>query len=242
VLIPAFLPGGSALLCLGTTIFSGLPHTSGLVSSSPSCSRWHPATYTSHTNLSSTLMTSTSCDGRRNLIQTGTSRRKHTWVVSSVTSSPPQGRVFRRRWHLVPLQEDLHSMVSDKQPRRYEPPAEPTCRPASGQHIVDLVSQLKRVGRLCAGYRVTCLRQDLARRAYTTGRGSLQSRKCRSPAYGSPSRRGDLVHHRRRARRDIDLFPPLSHHSYLPNSRFRFWNSAHDPHQEMPSFFAIYVL
>jgi len=225
---------------LGTTIFSGPPHTSGLVSSSRSWSRWHPATCTSHTSLSSTLMTLTSCDGRRSLTPTGTSRRTHTWVVSSVISNRQQGRVFLLRLHLLPLQGDPHSTVSDKGPRHYERPAEQTCRPASGRRIVDLVSRLKKVGRLCAGYRVTYLHQGPARRVYTTGRGSLQNRNCLSPAYGNPSRKGDHVQHRQRTRTDIDLFPHLVHVINIilipaPVS----WNPVHDYHQVMPSLFAI---
>jgi len=141
------------------------------------------------------------------LTPTGTFRETLTWVATSATSSLPRGRVFRRRSGLLPLREGLRSKVSDQESRRYGLPAEPTCRLASGRRTVGLISRSKRVGRLCDGYRVICLRPDPARRAYTTGWGPPQNRKCRSPAYESPSRRGDLAPPR--VRTATDFFPSL---------------------------------
>jgi len=156
---------------MGTTISSGPLHTSGSLSCSRSCSRWHPATYTSHTSSYSTPTTLISCGGRRSLTQTGTSQRTHTRVVTSVTSSLPQDRVCRQRWDLLLRQGDPRSTMTGQGPRRYDPPAEPTCRPASGRRIADLISRSKRGGRRCADYRVICLHPDPSRRAYFTGRG-----------------------------------------------------------------------
>ena len=172
---------------MGTTISSGPLHTSGSLSCSLSCSRWHPATYTSHTSSSSTPTTLISCGGRRRLTQTGTLRKTHTRVVTSVTSSLPQDRACRRRWDLLLRQGDLRSKMGDQGPRRYDPPAEPICQPASGRRTADLILRSKKGDRPCAGYRVIYLRPDRSRRGYFMDRGPQQNRKYRSPVYGRPS-------------------------------------------------------
>lgn len=162
--ITASLPGGSTLLCTGTTLSFGPLRTSGSVSSLRSWSRLRPATCISHTSLSSSPTTLTSCGGRRRLTPTGTFRGTHTWVVNSVTSNLQRDRGFRRRWDLLPRRGDLRSTASDRAPHRYGLLVEPTCRQDSGPRIVDLVSRSKRVGRPCDGYRATCLHLDRARR------------------------------------------------------------------------------
>ena len=138
--------------------------------------------------------------------------------------------MFHRRWTLLLLQGGPRLRVSDKGPRHYELPAEPTCRPASGRHIADSVSQLRRVGRLCAVYRVICPRLDRASRVYTCW-GPLQSRNYRSPAYESPSRRGDLAPHQRRIRRDTDSLPLSCSCHFTFSSSLRSISSSpvHDP-------------
>jgi len=171
-------------MCTGTMLSFGPLHTSGSVSPLRSYSRWRLAICTSHTSLSSTPTTSTSCGGRRRLTPTGTLRRTHTWAVNSATSNPQRDRGFRRRWGLLPRRGDPRSTASDRAPNHYGPLVEPICRLVSGRRIVDLVSRSKKVGRLCAGYRVTCLRLDRARQTYLMGWRPQPNRNYRSPAYG----------------------------------------------------------
>jgi len=217
VLILPLLPGGSVLPCTGTTPSSGPLHTSGSASPLRSWSQWHPAMYTSRTSLSSTPTTSTSYDGRRRLTPTGTFPGTRAWVVNSITSNLHRGRVFHRRWGLLSLRGGPRSTVNDRRPRRCEPPAERTCQLVSGRRIADLVSRLRRVGRLCVGYRAICLHPDPASQAYIMvwGPPALQNRNYHSPAYGSRSRRGGHAQRLRMARRNTDLFPPFVHVIYI---------------------------
>lgn len=142
--------------------------------------------------------------------------------------------MFHRRWTLLLLQGGPRLRVSDKGPRHYELPAEPTCRPASGRHIADLASRWRRVDRLCAGCRVTCLHPDPVRRTYPTGRGTPQNRRCRSPVYESPSRRSDLAPHQRRIRTGSDFFLLFFISFVLSFSSSISSDPVHDPHQAMP--------
>jgi len=138
------------------------------------------------------------------LIPTETSRRIHTRAVSLVVSGLPRGQVYRRPWDLPPLR-DPRSTVSDQGPH-CEPPAEPICRPASGQRIVGSILRLKRVDRLFADYRVTCLHPDRVRRVCITGWGTERNRKFRLPAYGTLLRGGDLALYHRRVTTGTDIF------------------------------------
>ena len=96
--------------------------------------------------------------------------------------------------------------MSGREPRNYEPLAEPICQPVCGRHIVGSISRSKRVVRPFVGYRVICLRLDQVRRVYPTGWGPQRNKKCRLQVYETLSRRGDLVQHRQRATTDINSF------------------------------------
>jgi hypothetical protein len=198
----AYPLAGSALLGTETTISSGPLRTSGSVSSSRSSSPSRPAMCTSHTTSSSIPTILKSCDGRRRSTLTGISQRTRTRVVNLVASSLPRGQAFRRRWGLPPLR-DPRLTATDRGPRRYGLPAEPTCPPVSGRHIVDSISLSKKVGRLSAGCRATCLRPG---RVNLTGWGPQQNRNYLSPAYETLSSGGGLAPTQRRVATDTNLY------------------------------------